>query len=73
MSDNKRTRKLTCRMLCERYGIVPMTIKRWMAAKILPQPMVINKIRYWDESEIEASEREHTPTARQMLDQQVRP
>jgi hypothetical protein len=51
-------RKLTSRMLCERYNVVTRTIDRWTAAGILPQPLVINGYRYWDEAEVEQRERE---------------
>lgn len=51
-------RKLTSRALQQRYGVVDRTIDRWVEAGILPVPMRINKIRYWDEAEIEQLERE---------------
>ncbi len=51
-------RKLTSRALQQRYGVVDRTIDRWVEAGILPVPMRINKIRYWDEAEIEERERE---------------
>jgi DNA-binding transcriptional MerR regulator len=54
VSDKRlRKRKLTSRMLCERYGVVVRTIDRWTAAGILPPPMVINGCRYWDEEQVE--------------------
>ena len=46
-------RKLTSRALQERYGVVDRTIDRWVESGVLPQPMRINKIRYWDLEEIE--------------------
>jgi predicted site-specific integrase-resolvase len=51
-------RKLICRDLCDRYRVVPRTIDRWVDAGIMPVPMRINKVRYWDEAEIEQLERE---------------
>jgi predicted DNA-binding transcriptional regulator AlpA len=51
-------RELTSRALQQRYGVVDRTIDRWTEAGILPEPMRINKIRYWDEAEIEERERE---------------
>ena len=51
-------RKLTSRALQQRYGVVDRTIDRWTEAGILPEPLRINKIRYWDETEIEKRERE---------------
>jgi hypothetical protein len=44
--------------LCERYGVVPRTIDRWLAAGLLPEPVRINTIRYWDEAEIDQRDRE---------------
>jgi DNA-binding transcriptional MerR regulator len=51
------SQKLTSRALQQRYGVVDRTIDRWTEAGILPEPMRINKIRYWDEAEIEELER----------------
>jgi predicted DNA-binding transcriptional regulator AlpA len=56
-------RKLTSRALQQRYGVVDRTIDRWVEAGILPVPMRINKIRYWDEAEIEERERERMSAA----------
>jgi len=52
-------------MLCERYSVTDRTIDRWMETGILPQPMRINNVRYWDEIELEQSERERMGPARQ--------
>ncbi len=52
------TRKLTSRALRQRYGVVDRTIDRWVKAGILPEPMRINRIRYWDEADIEQLERD---------------
>jgi predicted site-specific integrase-resolvase len=56
--DNKPYRRLTARRLCERYDVVVRTIDRWLEQGILPPPLIINGRRYWDEEEIERSERE---------------
>jgi predicted DNA-binding transcriptional regulator AlpA len=56
-------RKLTSRALQQRYGVVDRTIDRWVEAGILPTPKRINKIRYWDEAEIEQLERERMAKA----------
>ena len=50
-------RKLNSRALQQRYGVVVRTIDRWVATGVLPEPMRINNIRYWDEGEIEERER----------------
>jgi DNA-binding transcriptional MerR regulator len=62
---SKITRKLTTRMLCERYNIVDRTVDRWTAAGILPQPMRINNVRYWDEAEVEQRERQRMSATHQ--------
>jgi predicted site-specific integrase-resolvase len=46
-------RKLTCRALQERYGVVDKTIGRWVQAGVLPPPMYINHRRYWDADEVD--------------------
>lgn len=51
-------RKLTSRVLQQRYGVVDRTIDRWAKAGILPKPMRINRIRYWDEEDIQQLERD---------------
>jgi hypothetical protein len=51
-------RKLTCRALQERYGVVDRTIDRWVQTGVLPAPMYINKRRYWDADEIEQRDRD---------------
>ena len=51
-------RKLRCRDICSRYSIVPRTVDRWMATGVLPPPLVINNVRYWDEAEVEQRERQ---------------
>jgi predicted DNA-binding transcriptional regulator AlpA len=56
-------RKLTSRAVQQRYGVVDRTIDRWVETGILPVPMRINKIRYWDETEIEELERRRMATA----------
>jgi DNA-binding transcriptional MerR regulator len=57
-------RKLvTARRLCERYGVVPRTIDRWLEVGLLPEPLRINSIRYWDEAEIDQRDRERVAPA----------
>jgi DNA-binding transcriptional MerR regulator len=57
------SQKLTSRALQQRYGVVDRTIDRWTEAGILPEPMRINKVRYWDEQEIERLDRERSAKA----------
>ena len=45
--------KLTAAALQKRYGVCWRTIDRWAKAGVLPQPMRINRIRFWDEGEVE--------------------
>jgi hypothetical protein len=64
MNDKfRKVRKLTCRALTERYGVVDRTIDRWVATGVLPEPMRINSIRYWDLDELEEFERERKAQA----------
>jgi predicted site-specific integrase-resolvase len=57
MTDRfSRVRKVTARMLCQRYGVVTKTIDRWVAAGILPRPTYINGYRYWDSEQIEQAD-----------------
>jgi hypothetical protein len=46
-------RKVPARYLCQKYGVVDRTIDRWVATGILPQPVYINKIRYFDLEEVD--------------------
>lgn len=57
------SQKLTSRALQQRYGVVDRTIDRWTEAGVLPEPMRINKVRYWDEQEIEQLDRERSAKA----------
>ena len=57
-------RKLAIRHLCQRYDVCARTIDRWTQAGILPKPMTINKIRYWDEEEVEQRDQERLAAAR---------
>jgi len=58
MNTRKGKRLLPIRAMCARYGdVADKTIDRRTAAGILPAPLVINKRRYWDESELEQRER----------------
>jgi predicted DNA-binding transcriptional regulator AlpA len=51
-----RGRKLLTRHLCARYRVSDRTIDRWMRDPHLgfPQPIIVNRRRYWDESDIAA-------------------
>jgi predicted site-specific integrase-resolvase len=51
-------RKLPTKAICERYNICDRTVDRWIAAGILPAPIVIRRRRYFDEAEVEQRERE---------------
>jgi len=62
MSEHEptRKRKLNTRLLSARYGVSTRTVDRWVAAGILPEPMRINRLKYWDEDEVEQRDRERT-------------
>jgi predicted DNA-binding transcriptional regulator AlpA len=51
-------RKLTSRAMSLRYGVSGKTIDRWTEDGILPSPMRINNVRYWDEEEVDQRDRE---------------
>jgi predicted DNA-binding transcriptional regulator AlpA len=55
---NFPNKMLTSRSLCERYGVVAKTLDRWVQAGILPQPMWINRRRYWDVKDVETFDRD---------------
>ena len=55
--QSKLGRKLTSRALADRYSVSIRTVERWTEDGILPQPMRIHKVKYWDELEIEQMER----------------
>ncbi len=51
---------LPAREVWQRYGVADRTIDRWLNRPELafPRPIVINRRRYWNESELIAWERE---------------
>jgi hypothetical protein len=46
-------KKVTVRFLCQPYGIVDRTVDRWIETGVLPKPIYINKIRYFDLQEVD--------------------
>jgi DNA-binding transcriptional MerR regulator len=64
------SRKLiTAKALRKRYADIHVrTVDRWVEAGILPQPMRINNVRFWDETEIEQLERERMAKALKTLE-----
>jgi predicted DNA-binding transcriptional regulator AlpA len=54
--DRCGRRLLQTRDLLRRYSIVDRTLDRWLADPRLnfPKPMIVNRRRYWSESEIDA-------------------
>jgi hypothetical protein len=55
-------RKFTAkRGVANRYGVVPRTIDRWVAAEVFPPAdRKINTRDYWDEATLEAHDRAQT-------------
>jgi DNA-binding transcriptional MerR regulator len=49
--------KLQTKHLCERYKVSDRTVDRWVAEGILPQPVRINRYRYWSLDEVESFDR----------------
>lgn len=60
MSTVKDTseRMLPMGQVCRRYGVTDRTIDRWLERGILPEPLRINRYRYWRVSDLERFERE---------------
>ena len=50
---NAPARKLRSRDLQARSGVVGKTLGRWVKGGVLPEPMRINRLRYWDEAELD--------------------
>ena len=40
--------------LCTRYGRSDRTIDRWVDTGVLPKPIYIRGLRYWDEADLDA-------------------
>lgn len=51
-------RLLPMGQVCRRYGVTDRTIDRWLDRGILPEPVRINRYRYWRVSDLERFERE---------------
>jgi predicted DNA-binding transcriptional regulator AlpA len=51
-------RYLPGKKVCERYGVTPMTLYRWLKKPELgfPRPIYIGRYRFWDEGVLEAFE-----------------
>lgn len=62
MTESK-TQLLRTQAICKRYDVVPRTVDRWVQTGILPKPMVINHIRYWDANEIDRRDRKRMAEA----------
>jgi DNA-binding transcriptional MerR regulator len=58
MSSNSRGGMLPTRLICARYNITNRTVDRWEKNGILPTPVRINGVRYWQQHELERRERE---------------
>ena len=44
--------------MCKRYAVTDRTIDRWLKLGILPEPLRINRYRYWRVADLERFERE---------------
>jgi DNA-binding transcriptional MerR regulator len=58
-------RLLPVGQVCRRYSVTDRTIDRWLERKILPEPIRINRYRYWRVSDLEKFERERIAGAPQ--------
>jgi hypothetical protein len=61
-APTRTARKLPARQVCDRYAICDKTLDRWCANPKLgfPQPMYVNKRRYFDEDELDEFDRRQT-------------
>ena len=44
---------LITRDVCTRYGRSDRTIDRWIQEGVLPKPVRIQKLRYWDKADLD--------------------
>ncbi len=51
------TKKLPTAAVAARYGKTPKTLDRWVETGIIPRPQYINGYKFWDEAELDASDR----------------
>lgn len=51
-------RMLPMGLVCKRYNVTDRTVDRWLERGILPEPIRINRYRYWRESDLVRFERE---------------
>jgi predicted DNA-binding transcriptional regulator AlpA len=59
-----RKKLLRTRAIRQRYdGISSKTVDRWTASGVLPQPLLINGVRFWDQDELEQLERQRISAA----------
>lgn len=47
------TKFLTVREVCARYGRSDRTIDRWIAEGVLPKPIRIRSLRYFDKADLD--------------------
>jgi predicted DNA-binding transcriptional regulator AlpA len=56
-ANDTSERLLPMGQMCRRYGVTDRIIDRWLAAGVLPEPIRINRYRYWRLSDLERFER----------------
>ena len=56
-NDTTNERMLPMGQVCRRYGVTDRTIDRRLTRGILPEPIRINRYRYWRLSDLERFER----------------
>ena len=57
-------RRLTARLVSEKYGICGETVNRWTKAGIPAAAVLDQRICFWDEAELETRDRERAPMTR---------
>jgi DNA-binding transcriptional MerR regulator len=68
-NDTTNERMLPMGQVCRRCGVTDRTIDRWLTRAILPEPIRINRYRYWRLSDLERFEREHFVRTKTEADQ----
>ena len=61
----RQMKRISKRLVAQRYSVTPRTIDRWAAEGILPEPIKIKNRRYWDLREIEQAEIERMAAQQQ--------
>jgi DNA-binding transcriptional MerR regulator len=62
-TDDANERLVPMAAMRRRYSVTDRTIDRWLASGVLPEPIRINRYRYWRLRDLEAFERNSLKSA----------